>query len=139
MRPRLVAVLGPVAVAALVAGCGSDDSSSAAEPTPTVTVTATATATATATVTATPSGAASTTASPAAQECPASEGGRVRVVVGQLDCDAAAAIAAGYDLDGEKRQEVQGYVCESGNAMTRPVVFTCTDRAGGRELVVEQP
>jgi len=46
------------------------------------------------------------------------------------------AVAGRYDLRGERVQKVGEWVCEGGNAMTRPVVFTCS--SGDKEFVAKE-
>ena len=133
MRPRLAPIVGLFLTGALVAGCGSDssssDSPSASPATPTVTVTVTETATPTE-----PTASAQT----GPQECPPQADIRIRILMGQIDCASAYSVAARLDRGGAKRQTVDGYVCEFGTAMTRPTIFTCTDRALGAEFAADE-
>jgi len=59
-------------------------------------------------------------------------------VSGTVDCAAAYAVTARYDFGGDKRQTVDGYVCETGNATTRPTVLSCTDRRTRDEFSVDE-
>jgi hypothetical protein len=58
--------------------------------------------------------------------------------MGQIDCAAAYDVAGRLDRGGAKRQSVDGYVCEFGTAMTRPTIFTCTNRALGAEFAADE-
>ena len=61
---------------------------------------------------------------------------RLELVSGDVPCDQVREVARGYDLEGEKVQEVSGWTCGSGTADTRPVVFTC--RRGDMEFVAKE-
>ncbi len=57
---------------------------------------------------------------------------------GRIDCASSYLVAARVDLNGQKRQDINGYVCEFGNAMTRPTIFACTNRKARAEFAVDQ-
>jgi hypothetical protein len=134
-RSTAVAVL---AVAAALAGCGSDDEGQTVSVTETATVTQTATAPPPpeATVPDVQDPAPPTTPDDPEAGCRTADGNEVDVVGGDVDCAEAQAIAAAYDPQGNRVQEVQGWTCEGGNAMTRPVIFTCIQ--GDREFIVRE-
>ncbi|HEV7206444.1 MAG TPA: hypothetical protein VGN18_17695 [Jatrophihabitans sp.] len=71
------------------------------------------------------------------QTCPQLDKYRIRIVSGQITCTDAYDVAAQYRTQGESVQHLGGYTCQSGNAMTRPTVFTCT--ASAAEFAVDQP
>lgn len=71
------------------------------------------------------------------QTCPKTDKYRIRIVSGQITCTIAADVAAQYRTQGPSVQRIDGYTCQSGNAMTRPTVFTCT--ATEAEFAVDQP
>ena len=68
--------------------------------------------------------------------CTDATGNEIEIVTGEVDCAAAKDTAAQYDLQGARVQEVGQFVCEGGNAQTRPVIFTCTGPGG--EFVVSE-
>lgn len=58
--------------------------------------------------------------------CPAQNGYVVGITHGNIDCGEAAGVAAQYDtVNGGKFQDIGGYTCYTGNAMTAPLLFTC--------------
>ncbi len=61
---------------------------------------------------------------------------RLEVVSGEVSCDEVREVAGGYDMQGAKAQEIGDWTCESGEADTRPVVFTCT--RGDIEFVAKE-
>lgn len=71
------------------------------------------------------------------QTCPQLDQYRIRIVRGQITCTDAYDVAARYRTQGPSVQRIGGYTCQSGNAMTRPTVFTCT--ASDAEFAVDQP
>lgn len=142
MRPRLAPIAAVILAGAVLTGCGSDSpaessessespstSPSAAPATPTVTVTETETATPT-------EPAASAKTGP--QDCAPQGDLRIRILMGRIDCGSAYRVAAQVDRSGEKRQDVAGYVCEFGTAMTRPTIFTCTNLDSGAEFAADE-
>ena len=143
LRPLTTTAL--VLGAALTAACGGGSTTTSdATPSPTGTVTTSPSPTP-APTTASTSVSASVSASPSASATAAglrrcAPQGKLQVVLvtGTVDCAAAYAVTGKYDFDGEKRQTVDGYVCETGNAMTRPTVLTCTDRRNRDEFSVDE-
>ncbi len=68
----------------------------------------------------------SAVAQPSQFMCPAQNGYVVGITHGNINCDEAANIAAQYDtVNGGKFQDIGGYTCYTGNAMTAPLLFTC--------------
>lgn len=67
---------------------------------------------------------------PSSGDCGEAGGLRVRVVTGEVTCAAGRAAIAAYDALGEKVQEVEGFICEGGEAATRPLVVTCVSAVG---------
>jgi hypothetical protein len=128
-RPLPAAVA--VAVAIALAGCGGDDEDTTVTVEGTTTVTETAPTTDTTAVPELPP-----TGEAPAEGCRDGSGNEIEIVTGDVDCAAAQQAAAGYDLQGERVQEVGEWVCEGGNAQTRPVIFTCTGPGG--EFVVRE-
>jgi hypothetical protein len=134
---RLAAVLA-LALTVFAAGCGDDE-----EPTTVIqTTTVTETSPGTATTPETTTEPETTTTDPEAttpeqrQECTDAAGNEIEILTGDVDCAAAKDTAAQYDLQGERVQEIGEFVCEGGNAQTRPVIFTCTGPGG--EFVVSE-
>jgi hypothetical protein len=64
-------------------------------------------------------------ADPVQQHCQARGTQQIDIIDGPISCDAAYQIVGGYNPQGEKYQEVQGFTCYTGNAMTRPIVLSC--------------
>jgi hypothetical protein len=62
-------------------------------------------------------------------QCSPQNGYQINVTVGDLSCADAYALAAKYNLDGDKFQDVGSFKCAAGNAMTLPTVFTCVSSA----------
>ncbi len=98
-----VAILPALALIAAITGCSSDKTS-----TPTATQN-------------------TTTAPPldAPVQCPPQDGRQIQVTIGDISCSDGYAIAAKFDLQDGKVQQIDSFTCELGNAMTRPVIFTC--------------
>lgn len=61
---------------------------------------------------------------------------QLEVVSGDVPCDEVREVAGGYDLQGAKVQEIGDWACESGEADTRPIIFTCT--RGDMEFVAKE-
>ena len=133
-RVKLIYCTAALIVLAFV-GCGSDDENST-EANTTVTVTQTATQTAPATPTA-PSATTSETLPPDDGICKDGSGNDIKVISGGIACDDAAKVAGAYDQQGERVQTIADWTCEGGNAMTRPVIFTCSGPGG--EFTVSDP
>lgn len=72
------------------------------------------------------------------KECAPKTDVQITVFEGLIDCATSYLIAARYDLDGAKRQNIDGYVCESGTIETLPTIFTCTNREVGAEFTVDE-
>ncbi len=118
-RPTFVAIV----LAAALAGCGDEQkavtvTAPQGEPAPQATLTTT------------------NPASGPGSDCGEAGGLRLKVVLGDLECDELRKVAAGYDLDGVKVQEVRGWTCASGTADTRPIIYTCA--RDGDEFVGEE-
>jgi hypothetical protein len=62
---------------------------------------------------------------PGGNHCPPRDGQSVVITVGDIDCVAAADVAAQYDPNGDKYQQIGPFTCYSGNAMTAPLIFQC--------------
>lgn len=82
---------------------------------------------------ASPTSAVSTSAPPtstsiraAGKQCPAQAGRRITITNGDLTCAAAFAIAAKYDKQGQKYQDIDAFECGTGTADVRPLEFQCT-------------
>jgi hypothetical protein len=129
MRPRSAPIVGLLLAAAFVAGCGSGASSSVS-PAPS----------------ASPSDPPSTapptsplaSPEPGRQTCAPHADITITILMGRIDCASSYLLAARVDRSGEKRQHIDGYVCEFGNAMSRPTIFTCTDREARAEFAVDE-
>ena len=131
--PRRIARLALGLV--LVAGCGDDEDPTTVIQTTTVTETSPGTAT-------TPDTTGTTTdpelTTPEQRDgCTDDAGNEIDVLTGDVACSAAQDTAAQYDQQGARVQEIGEWVCEGGNAQTRPVIFTCTGPGG--EFVVREP
>jgi len=60
--------------------------------------------------------------------CPPQGGNQIKINGDGISCADAYAIAAKYDLQGEKYQEIDSagtWTCYTGNAETRPMIFQC--------------
>jgi hypothetical protein len=64
-------------------------------------------------------------ADPVQQHCPAQGAQQIDIINGPVGCDEAYQIIGGYDRQGQKYQEIQGFTCYSGNAATLPMVLSC--------------
>jgi hypothetical protein len=117
-----VAILPALALIAAITGCSSDKTS-----TPTATQTTTTAATTTTTAATPPSTVATPTAPPldTPVQCPPQDGRQIQVTIGDISCSDGYAIAAKFDLQDGKVQQIDSFTCELGNAMTRPVIFSC--------------
>jgi hypothetical protein len=62
--------------------------------------------------------------------CTDASGNVIDIVGGDVDCAAAKATAAQFDQQGARVQEIGEWICEGGNAQTRPVIFTCSGPGG---------
>lgn len=58
-------------------------------------------------------------------DCGEVAGLQLEVTRGDVPCEEVRGVAEGYDLEGAKVQEINGWTCEGGEAATRPIVFTC--------------
>jgi hypothetical protein len=58
-------------------------------------------------------------------QCPPQDGRQIQVTIGDISCSDGYAIAAKFDLQDGKVQQIDSFTCELGNAMTRPVLFSC--------------
>lgn len=59
-------------------------------------------------------------------QCPAQEGRQITITNGDFRCAEAYAIAAKYDPQGEKYQDIDAFECGTGTADVRPLEFQCT-------------
>ena len=119
-----------IALAALIVGCGGDDEN----PTTTVNQTTTVTETSPPATTPPPAETTPTETTPGdGTGCTAADGNEIQLVSG-VTCAQAKTTAAQYDAQGARVQEIGDWVCEGGNAQTRPVLFTCS--TGSAEFVV---
>jgi hypothetical protein len=76
-------------------------------------------------------------AEPNGLQCPPRLGQLITITVGDIDCATASDIAAQYDQDGDKYQQIGPFTCYSGNAMTAPLLFQCVaDTADNAEFGV---
>jgi hypothetical protein len=55
---------------------------------------------------------------------------QINIVDGPISCGDAYATASQYLAEGDKYQQIGTFTCYSGNAMTLPVVLSCTSDAG---------
>jgi hypothetical protein len=118
-----VAILPALDLIPAIRGCSSDET-----PTPTATQTTTTAATTTTTTATTPPSTVATPTAPpleTAVQCPPRDGRQIQVTIGDISCSDGYAIAAKFDLQDGKVQQIDSFTCELGNAMTRPVIFTC--------------
>jgi hypothetical protein len=134
MRRSVIALL----LAGLAAGCGDDEEPTVVETGPqTGTVTEPAAATrSTRTAPSSATGAEPPSTIDSSSDCRQLGRLRLRVISGDAPCGEVREVAGGYDLSGEKVQDVSGWTCSGGTADTRPIVFTCT--LGDREFAAEE-
>lgn len=64
-------------------------------------------------------------AEPVQQQCQARGAQQIDILNGRLNCDQAYQVVGAYDFQGQKYQEIQGFTCYTGNAMTMPTVLSC--------------
>jgi len=127
--PRLTALIA-VALALVAAGCGGDDDGDSDTVVQTTTVTeSTPTTETTAPETTTETDPELTTPEDGGG-CTDASGNTIEIVGGDVDCAAAKDTAAQYDAQGDRVQELGEWICEGGNAQTRPVIFTCSGPGG---------
>jgi hypothetical protein len=62
---------------------------------------------------------------PVQLHCPARDAQQIDIIDGPITCDGAYQIVGQYTSDGEKYQQIEGFTCYTGNAMTVPVVLSC--------------
>ena len=58
--------------------------------------------------------------------CPPQNQSQINIVDGPITCGDAYATAGQYLAEGEKYQQIGPFTCYTGNAMTLPVVLSCT-------------
>ena len=58
--------------------------------------------------------------------CPPQNQSQIDIVDGPITCGDAYATAGQYQAEGEKYQQIGPFTCYTGNAMTLPVVLSCT-------------
>ncbi|NTY60908.1 hypothetical protein [Mycolicibacterium sphagni] len=58
--------------------------------------------------------------------CPPENQSQIDILDGPITCGDAYATAGQYQAEGEKYQQVGPFTCYTGNAMTLPVVLSCT-------------
>lgn len=132
--PRLL--LLTATLAALVAGCGGDDENDSPTTQTAATVTETVTVPPPATLEEQPPATEeepaepTETAPPDDGVCQDGSGNNIDVIGGDVTCDQAIDVADGYDSQGDRVQEVGEFICEGGNAQTRPIIFTCSGPGG---------
>lgn len=61
--------------------------------------------------------------------CPPQNQSQIDIVDGPVTCGDAYATAGQYQAEGEKYQQIGPFTCYTGNAMTLPVVLSCTSDA----------
>jgi hypothetical protein len=61
--------------------------------------------------------------------CPPQNLSQINIVNGPISCGDAYATAGQYQAEGDKYQQIGPFTCYSGNAMTLPVVLSCTSDA----------
>ncbi len=91
------------------------------------------TAASTASPSATRAVAATTSASPPAttataqsvRECPVQDAAQIKILSGDVSCADAHSIAAQYDLQGDKYQQIDTWTCYSEITATSPLMLTC--------------
>lgn len=134
---RLPGSLLACAVAAALAGCGGDenDQPASAPETTTVTESAPSTQETTSETTTEQPPPATETQPPGEGTGCTSDAGQIEVTGGKVDCEIAIGVAAGYDPQGAKVQEVGDWTCQGGNATTG-LLFTCV--LGDNEFVVRK-
>jgi len=127
---RPIALLALV-LSALAIGCGGDDESDPETVLQTTTVTESTptTDTTTAPETTTETDPELTTPEESGG-CTDASGNAIEIIGGDVDCAAAKDTAAQYDTQGDRVQEIGEWICEGGNAQTRPVIFTCSGPGG---------
>jgi hypothetical protein len=69
-------------------------------------------------------------ADPVQQQCQARGTQQIDIFNGPLNCDQAYQIVGAYDFQGQKYQDIQGFTCYTGNAMTMPTVLSCASPNG---------
>jgi hypothetical protein len=68
-----------------------------------------------------------------ANSCAPQGGNQIKITGAAISCDDAYAIAARYDLQGEKYQKIDAAVtwtCSGGTAESRPLIFQCVSGEG---------
>ncbi len=136
--PRLIALFA-LLLSVVALGCGSDDNDDPETVIQTTTVTESTPET---TAPETTTGPETTTTEPELTTpedggvCTDATGNVIEIVGGDVDCAAAKDTASQYDRQGDRVQEIGEWVCEGGNAQTRPVIFTCSGPGG--EFTVEE-
>ena len=64
----------------------------------------------------------------APKECPPQGANQIKIYSGEISCSDANVIAARYDLQGQKYQQIDSvdvWTCYTGTADTRPLIFSC--------------
>ena len=69
-------------------------------------------------------------ADPVQQQCQARGIQQIDLLNGPVNCDQAYQIVGAYDFQGQKYQDIQGFTCYTGNAMTMPTVLSCASPNG---------
>jgi len=125
-------------VAAAFAACGGDEETTSTEPSPAAQSTERLPpTTSTEPTTKPPAETKTTTGESSSADCGSQSAYSVKVVKGEVPCERAKSTIAGYDPEGAKVQEVGAYTCEGGEAVVRPLVFTCV--AGDNEITASEP
>lgn len=68
----------------------------------------------------------STTAQAAGKQCPPQGDRRITITNGDVTCAEAYSVAAKFDPQGQKYQDIDAFECGTGTADVRPLVFECT-------------
>jgi|EndMetStandDraft_8_1072994.scaffolds.fasta_scaffold02039_8 hypothetical protein len=64
-------------------------------------------------------------ADPVQQQCLPRGPQQIDILNGPVNCDQAYQVVGAYDFQGQKYQDIQGFTCYTGNAMTMPTVLSC--------------
>ena len=75
-------------------------------------------------------------ADPVQQRCAPQGVQQIDVVNGPVGCDQAYQVVGAYNFQGDKYQDIFGFTCYTGNAMTLPTVLSCV--APDAEFAVNQ-
>lgn len=59
-------------------------------------------------------------------QCPPKDGRTIDITAGKITCDDAYSTVATFDWQGQKFQQIDGFMCYTGTAQTAPVVLVCS-------------